>query len=160
MKLLIAIHVSFCDSHVNRWTGCSAVFLEGAVHFKMRQCWRDLRGWGFEGAFTPVTSWGGSREAAIPLEKMELMDQKGMTFTHIVVLWKNKLSFCAWCSISYWRQFTYFSILKYRQLPSSSCKCSYQFWITEIYFEMHTLNKTFICGCVCLCVCFYFPTWR
>lgn len=34
MKLLIAIHVSFCDSHVNRWTGCSAVFLEGIVHFK------------------------------------------------------------------------------------------------------------------------------
>lgn len=34
MKLLIAIHVSFCDSHVTRWTGCSAVFLEGIVHFK------------------------------------------------------------------------------------------------------------------------------
>ena len=34
MKLLIAIHVSFCDSHSNRWTGCSAVFLEGIVHFK------------------------------------------------------------------------------------------------------------------------------
>lgn len=34
MKLLIAIHVSFCDSHVNRWTGGSAVFLEGIVHFK------------------------------------------------------------------------------------------------------------------------------
>lgn len=119
-----------------------------------------LRGWGFEGAFTPVTSWGGSREAAIPLEQMELMDQKGMTFTHIVVLGKNKISFCTWCNISYWRQFTYFSILKYRQPPSSSCKCSYQFWITEIYFEMNTLNKTFICGCVCLCVCFYFPTWR
>lgn len=34
MKLLIAIHVSFCDSHVNRWTGCSAVFLEGIAHFK------------------------------------------------------------------------------------------------------------------------------
>lgn len=34
MKLLIAIHVSFCDSHVHRWTGCSAVFLEGIVHFK------------------------------------------------------------------------------------------------------------------------------
>lgn len=119
-----------------------------------------LRGWGFEGAFTPVTSWGGSREAAIPLEQMELMDQKGMTFTHIVVLWKNKISFCASCNISYWRQFTYFSVLKYRQLPSSSCKCPYQFWITEIYFEMNTLNKTFICGYVCLCVCFYFPTWR
>ena len=41
MKLLIAIHVSFFDSHVNRWTGCSPVFLEGAVHLKMRQCWRD-----------------------------------------------------------------------------------------------------------------------
>ena len=41
MKLLIAIHVSFCDSHVNRWTGCSAVFLEGVVHFKIRHCWRD-----------------------------------------------------------------------------------------------------------------------
>ena len=34
MKLLIAIHVSFCGSHSNRWTGCSAVFLEGIVHFK------------------------------------------------------------------------------------------------------------------------------
>lgn len=34
MKLLIAIHVSFCDSHVNGWTGCSAVFLEEIVHFK------------------------------------------------------------------------------------------------------------------------------
>lgn len=34
MKLLIAIHVSFCDSYVNRWTGCSTVFLEAFVHFK------------------------------------------------------------------------------------------------------------------------------
>lgn len=34
MKLLIAIHVSFCDSHANRWTGCSAVFLERIVHVK------------------------------------------------------------------------------------------------------------------------------
>lgn len=28
MKVFIAIHVSFCNSHVDGWTGCLAVFLE------------------------------------------------------------------------------------------------------------------------------------
>lgn len=71
MKLLIAIHVSFCDSHVNRWTGCSAVFLEGIVHFKNEALLEEeYCVWGFAEAYTPITSWGGNREAAVPFAQM------------------------------------------------------------------------------------------
>lgn len=71
MKLLIAIHVSFCDSHVNRWTGCSAEFLERIVHVKnevlLEDCVReDLQ----KQACTPVNSRGGNREATLPLAQM------------------------------------------------------------------------------------------
>lgn len=66
--------------------------------------------WEFTEMYTPLTSWGGfKKEAAIPLDQTELMDQKGIAFTHIIVLWKIKLSLCAWCNIFYLRQFTYFS---------------------------------------------------
>lgn len=160
MKLLIAIHVSFSNSHVNRWTGCSAVFLEGVVHFKMRHCWRDTERVRIWRSIYPCNFMGWFQGSCHTFRADGAYGSKGHDIHPHRCPRKEQNLILRLMQYLLLRQFTYFSILKYRQPPSSSCKCSYQFWITEIYFEMNTLNKTFICGCVCLCVCFYFPTWR
>lgn len=36
--------------------------------------------------YTPLTSRGGNREASLPLAQMWLTDQRGITFTHAIVL--------------------------------------------------------------------------